>query len=152
NVQRLVEEGGAVRGVRYQAADGWHEVRAALTVGADGRFSRVRRLAGFEPVVTSPPIQVLWFRLPRLADDAAVFSAGPPFGPAQFAALHVTGHPHPSAGGYAWRGRRGVLLAFDRLSHWQVGYLFPDKTQYQEFREAGLDGFRRFVSGLEPRF
>src|SRR5205085_1035326 len=39
NVQRLVEEDGVVRGVRYQAADGWHEVRAALTVGADGRFS-----------------------------------------------------------------------------------------------------------------
>jgi 2-polyprenyl-6-methoxyphenol hydroxylase-like FAD-dependent oxidoreductase len=40
NVQRLIEAGGVVRGVRYRQADGWHEVRALLTVGADGRFSR----------------------------------------------------------------------------------------------------------------
>src|SRR6516162_11719328 len=49
NVQRLVEEGGTVRGVRYRASGGWHEVRAPLTVGADGRFSRVRHLAGIKP-------------------------------------------------------------------------------------------------------
>lgn len=152
NVQRLVEEGGAVRGVRYQTADGWHEVRAALTVGADGRFSRVRHLAGFEPIVTSPPIQILWFRLPRLPGDLEAFAADPPSGGALFAVLNITGHPQPSAGGRAWRGRRGVLLALDRLSHWQVGYLFPEKEQYQEIHAAGLEAFRRFIAGLDPRF
>jgi 2-polyprenyl-6-methoxyphenol hydroxylase-like FAD-dependent oxidoreductase len=140
-----------VCGARYQAADGWHEVRAALTVGADGRFSRVRHLAGFRPVVTSPPIQVLWFRLPRLPGDVEAFTADPPSG-ALFAVLNITGHPQPSAGGRAWRSRRGALLAFDRLSHWQVGYLYPDKEQYQELQAGGLEGFRRFVAGLEPRF
>jgi 2-polyprenyl-6-methoxyphenol hydroxylase-like FAD-dependent oxidoreductase len=54
-VRELVEEDGVVRGVRYQDEDGSHEVRAALVVGADGRGSRVRRLAGIEPVKTSPP-------------------------------------------------------------------------------------------------
>src|SRR5262245_39821944 len=44
NVQRLVEDGGAIRGARYRSDDGWHEVRATLTVAADGRFSRVRKL------------------------------------------------------------------------------------------------------------
>src|SRR5205823_2467327 len=48
NVQRLIEEDGAIRGVRYLGPDGWHEVRALLTVGADGRFSRVRNLAGLK--------------------------------------------------------------------------------------------------------
>src|SRR5262249_54614122 len=32
NVQRLIEENGSVRGVRSRDDDGWHEVRAALTV------------------------------------------------------------------------------------------------------------------------
>src|SRR5436309_216161 len=34
-----------VRGVRYRGHDGWHEVRALLVVGTDGRFSRLRNLA-----------------------------------------------------------------------------------------------------------
>jgi 2-polyprenyl-6-methoxyphenol hydroxylase-like FAD-dependent oxidoreductase len=152
NVERLVEEDGVVRGVRYRAADGWHEVRAALTVGADGRFSRVRHLAGFRPVVTSPPIQVLWFRLPRLPDDTAAFANDPPTGGPMMASLRISGHPQASVGGFAWRGPRGAMLAFDRLSHWQVGYLFPDTEQYQEIHAAGLAAFRRFVAGLEPRF
>ena len=41
NVQRLVEENGAVVGVRYRdVEDRWHEVRAPLTVAADGRHSK----------------------------------------------------------------------------------------------------------------
>src|SRR5215210_2579548 len=58
-VRELVEEDGVTRGVRYEAEDGWHEVRAVLTVGADGRGSRMRRLAGFEPRKTSPPMDAL---------------------------------------------------------------------------------------------
>src|SRR5262249_33955621 len=53
NVQRLIEENGVVRGVRYRGPGGWHEVRALLTVGADGRFSTIRHLAGLKPVTTS---------------------------------------------------------------------------------------------------
>ncbi len=41
-VEELLEEDGQVRGVRYRALDGWHEVRALLVVGTDGRFSRLR--------------------------------------------------------------------------------------------------------------
>src|SRR3954470_16836676 len=64
NVQELVEEGGVVKGVRYRDHDNaLHEVRAALTVAADGRFSRLRKLAGVEPVRTAAPMDVLWFRL-----------------------------------------------------------------------------------------
>jgi 2-polyprenyl-6-methoxyphenol hydroxylase-like FAD-dependent oxidoreductase len=76
NVQRLVEEGGAVRGVRYRGTNGWQEVRAALTVGADGRFSRVRHLAGINPTVLAGPVELLWFRLPRLAGDAQELESG----------------------------------------------------------------------------
>src|SRR5215208_4675194 len=66
-VEGLIEEGGAVRGVRYEDESGEHELRAELTVGADGRGSRLRHLGGFEQVKTSPPMDVLWFRIPRHA-------------------------------------------------------------------------------------
>ncbi len=64
NVYDLIRENGSVRGVRYQTSETQSEMRALLTVGADGRHSRVRHLAGFEPVKTSPPMDVLWFKLP----------------------------------------------------------------------------------------
>ncbi len=64
-VEELVVEDGVVRGVRYRGQQGWGEVRALVTVGCDGRFSRLRRLGGFSAITTSSPIDVLWFRLPR---------------------------------------------------------------------------------------
>jgi 2-polyprenyl-6-methoxyphenol hydroxylase-like FAD-dependent oxidoreductase len=128
NVQRLVEEGGVVRGVRYRGPDGWHEVRAPLTVGADGRFSRLRHLAGIEPVVTSPPLELLWFRLPRLPTDP-----------------RETGQASPRVG----PGR--LMLVIDRADHWQVGY-FIRQGSYPQIRAAGVEALRRIVVGLEPHF
>ena len=124
NVRELVEEGGVVRGVRYQGADGWHEVRALLTVGADGRFSRLRRLSGLPPpVTTSQPIDVLWFRLPRDRTD--------PEG--------VQGR----------LGGGGGLIMLDRGDLWQLGYILP-KDGYQRLRAAGLEPFRRTLAERAP--
>ena len=128
SVQQLVEEEGVVRGVRYRAADGWREVRAALTVGADGRFSRVRKLAGIEAVPTSSPVELLWFRLPRLPGD-------PP----------GTGIASPRFGA----GR--VLIVIDRADHWQVGYFFP-AGEYARLRDAGIEALARDVVAMEPAF
>src|SRR5713101_7247552 len=66
-VDELVEADGAVRGVRYRLEGSRHELRAALTVGADGRFSKLRQLSGLgqAAIHASPPMDVLWFRLPR---------------------------------------------------------------------------------------
>lgn len=70
SVRELIEEAGVVRGVRYQAPDGWREVRALLTVGVDGHFFRVRQLACLPlPIKASQPIDVLWFRLSRGPTD-----------------------------------------------------------------------------------
>ena len=62
-VEQLVAEEGMIRGVRYRGADGMHEVRADLTIGADGRFSRVRNQAKLEAVKLAAPIDLLWFKL-----------------------------------------------------------------------------------------
>jgi 2-polyprenyl-6-methoxyphenol hydroxylase-like FAD-dependent oxidoreductase len=125
NVQRLVQENGVVRGVRYRTDDGWHELRANLTVGADGRFSRTRHLAGIESVPSGePPMDVLWFRLPKEPDD-----------------------PKDSAAGALGRGRGVAMLS--RPADWQVAYLFP-KGGYQRLRAAGLSELRRSIAELVP--
>ena len=124
-VRELVDEGGVVRGVRYEGKDGKHEVRAVLTVGADGRGSRVRKLAGFEPKKTSPPMDVLWFKLPREAGD-----------------------PEGLVGQFG-RGHLAVML--DRDDHWQCGYVIPKGT-FPELRHEGMGELKRQFAELVPDF
>ena len=55
-MRELVESDGVVRGVRYRATAGCHDVQALLTVGSDGRFSRLRQLSRLPAgIKTSPP-------------------------------------------------------------------------------------------------
>lgn len=128
NVQQMVEEDGVVRGVRYLAPDGMHEIRATLTVGADGRFSLLRRLAGFEPIKTSPPMDILWFRLPKLP-----------------------GEPEISGGLFGGIGRGRIFIMLERTDHWQSGLAFP-KGHYQELRTKGVEAVRKSITEIEPHF
>ena len=125
NVRRLVWEDGRVVGVRYRAKDGWHEVRAGLTVATDGRNSRVRRLAELEAVATSPPLDVLWFRLPRLPGD-----------------------PDRTFGRI---GGGHFFGLFRRTDHWNVEVTIP-KDAYSRLKEEGIGAFRRRVSRALPEF
>lgn len=125
SVQELIEEDGIVRGVRYRADDGWHEARATLTVGADGRSSRIRKLAKFEPIKTSPPMDILWFRIPRKPEDPE------------------------GVLGYLGRGHGLVLL--DRLTDWQVGFIII-KGSYSQIRAAGLEALRKEIAALMTAF
>ncbi len=124
-VRELVEEDGAVRGVRYEGEVGLHEVQAALTVGADGRGSRVRRLAGIESKKTSPPMDVLWFKLPRETGDAEGIVG-------QF-------------------GRGHIAVMLDRKDHWQAGYVIPKGT-FPELRHEGIGELKRQFAELIPKF
>jgi 2-polyprenyl-6-methoxyphenol hydroxylase-like FAD-dependent oxidoreductase len=122
-VRELVWEGGRVSGVRY--GEDLHEVRAMLTVGTDGRFSRLRRLAGLEPVKSSPPIDVFWFNLPREEGD-------------------------PEDAGAVFRcGRGSLLVLMDHSEYWQVGYII-EKGAYARLKERGLPALRRSVAALAP--
>src|ERR671916_83221 len=122
-VKELVEEDGVIRGVRYEAPDGGHEVRAPLTVAADGRHSRVREQSGLRVVETGPPIDVLWFRLPRREGD-----------------------PEESSG-YIGAGK--VLVLINRGDYWQTAYVIP-KGSDRRVREAGLEAFRRSIGEAVP--
>ena len=122
--ERLVEEDGVIRGVIYRGGDGLHEVRAQLVVGADGRFSRTRQLAGLEPEKLSPPMDILWFYLPHFQGD-------------------------PDAAGALHLGPGRFAILFDHFESWQVGYAIQPGT-YQQVKEAGLDPLRRSLTELIP--
>ena len=68
-VEELIEDGGSIQGVRYRTRNGVCEVQAQLVIGADGRFSKVRQLAGLPLVITAQEVDLLWMRLPQLPSD-----------------------------------------------------------------------------------
>ncbi|HVX62292.1 MAG TPA: FAD-dependent oxidoreductase [Pirellulales bacterium] len=125
NVQRLVEAGDRIVGVRYRGEDnGWHEVRAPLVIGCDGRFSKLRSLAGFECNKTSPPMDVIWFRLSRRPNDAA-----------------------DEGDFYIGNGHFVVML--NRQDEWQVGYVIV-KGGYSQLRAEGIEQLQQSLAGMVP--
>jgi 2-polyprenyl-6-methoxyphenol hydroxylase-like FAD-dependent oxidoreductase len=118
-VDDLLRDARGVCGVRYTAADGQHRVRAAAVIGADGRFSKVRQLAGMTLRRRGEPMDVVWFRLPKAASDPA----------------RATG---------IYFGRDGQVVVMDRPDGWQVGYAFS-KGAYQRIRSAGIEALRQSV-------
>jgi 2-polyprenyl-6-methoxyphenol hydroxylase-like FAD-dependent oxidoreductase len=124
-VQELIEEDGAVRGVRFPDEHGApREVRAPLTVAADGRGSRIAKMAGFEPAPQSAEMDVIWIRLPRKEGD------------------------RPDEGAlYSGEGR--FMVVFDRENEWQAGYVIA-KGGYKQLREAGIAQLQQNVARLAP--
>jgi 2-polyprenyl-6-methoxyphenol hydroxylase-like FAD-dependent oxidoreductase len=122
-VTGLLSTDGRVEGVRYRDAQGEHELKALLTVGADGRAAVTRDAAHLPRLETAPPIDAFWFRLPRHGNEAAA----------------VFGRVGP-----------GVLLVMlDRAEYWQVAFVIP-KGKGEEIRSRGLDAFRRDIVSVAP--
>lgn len=63
-VDLLRDASGRVTGVQCQSPDGPLEVRAALTVAADGRFSKVRELSGLAYQKLPLDRDFIWFKIP----------------------------------------------------------------------------------------
>lgn len=109
-VSGFLEEQGRIVGVRH--ASGREERAGKLVIAADGRSSLVRT-TGMLPVETlGAPMDVLWFRLPKLDDGGDA----------------LRGSIQP--------GRMIVLI--DRDDYWQVAYLIP-KGAEAEVRARGTD-------------
>ena len=124
-VTDLVIEDDIIRGIRYRAQSGDRELRATLTVAADGRASRIRTLAGFVPQKNAAAMDVMWLVLPRRHGEDAVDMTGFRIG----------------------RGRLVVILA--RADQWQLGYVIL-KGDSHSIREAGLGALRSEVAELVP--
>jgi 2-polyprenyl-6-methoxyphenol hydroxylase-like FAD-dependent oxidoreductase len=122
-VTGLIEEGGRVAGVRAKTDQGDLEIRADLVVGADGRHSTVRERAGLQVDDFGVPIDVLWFRLSKSADE-----------------------PSPVLG----RVRNGKLLVtIDRGDYFQCGLIIP-KGAFEEIQRQGLEAFRAGILSAAP--
>jgi 2-polyprenyl-6-methoxyphenol hydroxylase-like FAD-dependent oxidoreductase len=119
----LIEENGRVVGVRAKTPDGPLEVRAHLTVGADGRRSVVRARAGFTVRDIGAPIDVLWMKLSRRDGD-----------------------PDQPLG----RIDRGVVFVMlFRGDYWQCAYVIP-KGAAEEVKRRGLPAFRASIAEVAP--
>jgi 2-polyprenyl-6-methoxyphenol hydroxylase-like FAD-dependent oxidoreductase len=117
-VERFLEEQGRVVGLRL--ADG-RELRARLTIAADGRTSIVRSTL---PVQTlGAPMDVFWFRLPKSPD--------------------VRG----GLRGNADRGR--ILVLIDRGDYWQCAFVIP-KGKAEEIKAAGIQPIRDAIREAAP--
>jgi 2-polyprenyl-6-methoxyphenol hydroxylase-like FAD-dependent oxidoreductase len=119
----LLWEGDRVVGVSAKNPDGPVEVRADLTIAADGRESRIRVAAGLTPVELGAPMDVLWLRLTKHERD-----------------------PHETFG-YIRDGR--IMALIDRGSYWQCAYVIPKDT-LTELRARGLEAFRSEVAAIVP--
>jgi 2-polyprenyl-6-methoxyphenol hydroxylase-like FAD-dependent oxidoreductase len=119
----LIEENGAVVGLRATTADGPLEIRADLVVGADGRHSTVREAAGLVVDSRGAPMDVLWFRLTRRPSDTdestGRFDAGQ------------------------------IFIRINRGEHWQCAYVIA-KGSIDRVRARGLPEFSAGVAALAP--
>ncbi|MDX2157383.1 MAG: FAD-dependent oxidoreductase [Hyphomicrobiaceae bacterium] len=121
----LIEEEGRVVGVRATAADGRLEVRAQLTIAADGRGSVLRNAAGLKVEDIGAPIDVLWFRVPREP------------GPSGDEPLLNTGPGH-------------IVITIDRGDYDQCALVIL-KGEAERVKARGLHAFRRTIGETVPR-
>jgi 2-polyprenyl-6-methoxyphenol hydroxylase-like FAD-dependent oxidoreductase len=111
----LIFEHDRVVGVRAKTPRGEVEIRADLVIGCDGRSSTVRDRAGFQVREYGAPIDVLWMRISKRADD-----------------------PEQTFGFF----RHGKLLVLiERGDYWQCGYVIP-KGDFDQVKSQGLPQFQ----------
>jgi 2-polyprenyl-6-methoxyphenol hydroxylase-like FAD-dependent oxidoreductase len=119
----LIEERGRVVGVSAKTAGEMIEVRATLSVGADGRHSIVRQRAGLQVVDLGAPMDVLWLRISRRPGD------------------------REQTLGHAESGK--IFVMINREDYWQCGYIIP-KGSFEGIRQKGIEKFREEIATLEP--
>ncbi|WP_339084069.1 FAD-dependent oxidoreductase [Hyphomicrobium sp. ghe19] len=119
----LVFDGDRVTGVKVKTPEGDMTINADLVVAADGRSSVLRGAAGLVSENFGAPMDVMWFRLPRLPTDTEETQG-------RFDAGHI-------------------FVMLQRGDYWQCAYVIP-KGGDARVRAAGLDAFRKSVGALLP--
>ena len=117
-VASFIEEQRKVVGVRLE--DG-RELRARLTIAADGRASIVRAMLPLEDL--GAPMDVFWFRIPKSEPERVGLR------------------------GNVERGR--LLVMIDRGDYWQCAFLIP-KGAAEAYQVRGIEAFRKEVAGIVP--
>jgi 2-polyprenyl-6-methoxyphenol hydroxylase-like FAD-dependent oxidoreductase len=117
-VSGFLEERDRVVGVRL--VDG-REVRAKLTIAADGRASIVRSMLPLQDL--GAPMDVFWFRIPKSGPEPVGLR------------------------GNVERGR--LLVMIDRGDYWQCAFLIP-KGAAETYQARGIEAFRQEVAAVVP--
>jgi 2-polyprenyl-6-methoxyphenol hydroxylase-like FAD-dependent oxidoreductase len=118
-VSGFIQEGGRVAGVRLKDA---REIRARLTIVADGRDSIVRREQMLPAETLGAPMDVFWFRIPKAPGGETLR-------------------------GSVERGRLVVLI--DRRDYWQCAMVIP-KGKAEEIKAGGIEPIRQAVHEAAP--
>jgi 2-polyprenyl-6-methoxyphenol hydroxylase-like FAD-dependent oxidoreductase len=111
----LVQQDGRIVGLLARGANGDFQIKADLTIAADGRHSILRSKSGLPLTELGAPFDVLWLRLPVKPGDPADLIG---------------------------RVRCGQLLVMIyRTDYWQCAYLIP-KDGFDAIKAGGLPQFR----------
>lgn len=116
----LMLDGNRVVGVKLE--DG-SQVRARLTIAADGRSSILRTRAGLPKIDFGVPIDVLWFRLPKEKTER-----------------------NETGGTF---GSGSVVVEIDRGDYWQCAVVVP-KGAAVDIQAKGIEAFRNDVARAAP--
>ena len=119
----LIREGEHIAGVVAHHAGRAVQIYADLVVGCDGRHSVTRRAAGLRVIEHGVPIDVLWFRISRKADDPGQVLGNANYGKA--------------------------LILINRSDYFQAGLIIA-KGSYDGIRARGLDALRADIRRLAP--
>ena len=119
----LLWDGPRIVGVTYSQDGQIHRLEADLVVGCDGRSSVVRERAGLRSRTFGVPMDVLWFRLPRLATD-----------------------PEGVVGRIS---RSNLMIMIDRGDYFQIGVVIK-KATIAALRDHGIEAFRQRLGDGAP--
>ena len=119
----LLWDGQRISGVRYDRDGHSNQLEADLVIACDGRSSVVREQAGLKSRTFGVPMDVLWFRLPRLATDRE----------------GVVGRI----------SRSDLLIMIDRGDYFQIGMVIR-KGSLAKLRDHGIEVLRQRLHDALP--
>jgi 2-polyprenyl-6-methoxyphenol hydroxylase-like FAD-dependent oxidoreductase len=119
----LIRRGETIAGVRAKTPDGLIDIEADLTIACDGRHSTVRERAGLAVEEIGAPMDVLWFRAGRNAEERE----------------NVFARVEPGK----------MMITFDRGDYWQCAYVIA-KGQHQAVKARGLQALLDDVVRMAP--
>ncbi len=119
----LIRRGETIAGVRANTPDGIVDIEADLTIACDGRHSTVRLRSGLEVEEIGAPMDVLWFRVGRKANETE----------------NLFARVEPGK----------MMITFDRGDYWQCAYVIA-KGQYDAVKARGLQALLDDVVRMAP--
>lgn len=119
----LIRDAGRIGGVAVRTPDGSAHLRADLVVGCDGRHSTTRNAAQLDLLEFGVPIDVLWFRVSRHANDPQELFGNINYGKA--------------------------LVLINRGDYFQAGFIIR-KGSFEQMKQNGLKAFQQSILQIAP--